>query len=73
MQFTPQERFAADAMARADLYFFSRWMFLQRKGFTWQRAGHHRTICDALMRVYRGECKRLIINIPPRYSRPSLR
>jgi predicted phage terminase large subunit-like protein len=70
--FTPQERFAANAMARADLYFFSRWMFLQRKGFTWRRAAHHRVICDALMRVYRGECKRLIINIPPRYSKTEL-
>lgn len=72
MEFTPQERFAANAMARADLYFFSRWMFLQRKGFTWQRAAQHRIICDALMRVYRGECKRLIINIPPRYSKTEL-
>lgn len=72
MQFTLQERYAANAMARADLYFFSRWMFLQRKGFTWQRAQHHRLISDALMRVYRGECKRLIINIPPRYSKTEL-
>jgi predicted phage terminase large subunit-like protein len=71
-QFTPAERFAAGVMAREDLYFFSRWMFLQRKGFQWQRAEHHKIICDALMRVYRGECNRLIINIPPRYSKTEL-
>lgn len=47
-------------------------MFLQRKGFAWQRADHHRIVCAALMRVYRGECKRLIINIPPRYSKTEL-
>lgn len=47
-------------------------MFLQRKGFQWQRARHHQLICDALMRVFRGECKRLIINIPPRYSKTEL-
>jgi predicted phage terminase large subunit-like protein len=71
-QFTPAERFAAGVMAREDLYFFSRWMFLQRRRYPWQRAEHHKTICDALMRVYRGECNRLIINIPPRYSKTEL-
>lgn len=67
-----QERVAAVHMARADLYFFARWMFLQRKGFKWMRAAHHKIICDALMRVFRGEVKRLIINIPPRYSKTEL-
>lgn len=66
------EQIAARDMAQADLYFFARWMFLRRRGFPWQRARHHRAICDALMRVYRGECRRLIINIPPRYSKTEL-
>ncbi|WP_051516913.1 phage terminase large subunit [Herbaspirillum sp. RV1423] len=70
--FSPEERFAATQMAQADLYEFSRWMFLQRKGFVWSRAPHHKIICDALMRVFRGECKRLIINVPPRYSKTEL-
>ena len=47
-------------------------MFLQRKGFNWKRAQHHKAVCDALMRVFRGECTRLIINIPPRYSKTEL-
>lgn len=47
-------------------------MFLQRKGYRWQRARHHELICDALMRVYLGQCKRLIINVPPRYSKTEL-
>lgn len=47
-------------------------MFLRRKGYKWRRARHHQIVCDALMRVYRGECKRLIINIPPRYSKTEL-
>lgn len=71
-QFDDKERRAAAHMAHADLYFFSRWMFLQRKGFPWMRAAHHKLLCDALMRVFRGECKRLIINIPPRYSKTEL-
>lgn len=69
---TPAQRQVAGELARADLYFFARWMFLQQRGYVWQRARHHRLICDALMRVYRGECRRLIINIPPRYSKTEL-
>lgn len=58
--------------AKDDLYAFSRWMFQARKGFPWQRARHHALICNALMRVFRGECKRLVINVPPRYSKTEL-
>lgn len=63
---------AVRALAECDLYLFSRWLFLARKGFRWLRASHHQQICDALMRVYRGETKRLIINVPPRYSKTEL-
>jgi len=66
---SPEEKAVAAELARADLYAFSRLMFLSRRGYLWQCAPHHKTICLALMRVYRGECKRLIINIPPRYSK----
>ena len=47
-------------------------MFKARRGYLWQRASHHELICDALTRLYLGECKRLIINIPPRYSKTEL-
>lgn len=69
---TPKERQVAGEMARNDLYFFSRYMFKERRKYKWKRADHHKAICDALMRVFRGECKRLIINIPPRYSKTEL-
>lgn len=69
---TPAERQVAQDMARADLYFFSRYMFKERRKYQWIRGPHHKPICDALMRVYRGECKRLIINVPPRYSKTEL-
>jgi predicted phage terminase large subunit-like protein len=69
---TPKEVEGAKALCRGQLYAFSRWMFRQRKGYLWQRAEHHQAICDALERVFRGECKRLIINIPPRYSKTEL-
>lgn len=58
--------------AKADLYTFARWMFRARKGYGWQEARHHALICNALMRVYRGEVRRLVINVPPRYSKTEL-
>ena len=65
-------RLALRVEAREDLYFFVRRMFAAKKGFRWSHNWHHRVICDALMRVFRGECKRLIINIPPRYSKTEI-
>ncbi len=32
------------------------------------RESHYITICKALIRVMKGECKRLVINVPPRYG-----
>lgn len=67
-----EENVAAIITAAEEFYFFARYMFALRYGYNWQRAAHHQQICDALMRVYNGECKRLIINIPPRYSKTLL-
>lgn len=58
--------------AQQDFYFFVRRMFKARRGFKWAHNWHHETICRALERVFRGECKRLIINIPPRYSKTEI-
>lgn len=71
-QFSEHERLVAAELARHDLYFFTRWMFLQRNGYNWVQAKHHKIICDALMRVFRGEINRLIITIPPRYSKTEI-
>lgn len=58
--------------AQEDLYFFSRYMFKERRKYKWLHNWHHRVICDALMKIFRGETKRLIINVPPRYSKTEL-
>lgn len=58
--------------AQNDLLFFTRWMFRVRRGYSYQVRPHHIQIVDALMRVVRGECKRLIINIPPRSGKTEL-
>lgn len=71
-EFNQSEIEAAGWLAQEDLYSFSRWMFARRRGYHWIRGKHHKIICDALMRVFNGECKRLIINVPPRYSKTEL-
>lgn len=63
---------AIKAECHADLYFFARYMFKERRKYKWRDNWHHRVICDYLMKVFRGEIKRLIINIPPRYSKTEL-
>jgi predicted phage terminase large subunit-like protein len=63
---------AIEVEARENLYFYARYMFKMRRGFGWRRNWHHEVICRALMRVYHGHTKRLIINIPPRYSKTEL-
>ena len=38
----------------------------------YQPAHHHHLIADALERVFKGECKRLMINMPPRHGKSQL-
>lgn len=68
----PAKRQRAIYRAREDLYFYARWMFLERKGYNWQQAAHHALICQKLEDVYYGRTRRLIINCPPRYSKTDL-
>lgn len=72
IQFTAEEHAVAPFIAREDFYFFVKWMFAHRRGYKWRAAPHHKLICDALTRVYKGTCKRLILNLPPRYSKTEL-
>lgn len=72
MDFTARETYAARLASAHDLYTFSRWMFLKRRGYPWIRGDHHQLMSDALMRVFDGRCKRLIINVPPRYSKTEM-
>ncbi len=69
---TDEERFVSAALARENFYFFTRFMFRERRNFPWLRGPHHKMICDHLEAVFDGRIKRLIINIPPRYSKTEL-
>lgn len=72
MNIDPARELAIQIEAQEDLYFFSRYMFKERRKYKWLHNWHHRIICDALMKIFRGETKRLIINVPPRYSKTEL-
>lgn len=68
-----QEKIAVEYdLARKDLYFFTRYTFAKKRGYKWLNAKHHKLICNALMNVFLGKTKRLIINIPPRYSKTEI-
>lgn len=72
MSIDPARELAIQIEAQEDLYFFTRYMFKERRKYKWMHNWHHRKLCDVLMRVYHGEIKRLIINIPPRYSKTEI-
>lgn len=52
--------------------FYTRYMFKKMYGKKFNPQFFHIKICEALDRVFRGECTRLIINIPPRYSKTEI-
>lgn len=51
---------------------FTRFFFKERTKRRFAVGRHHKIISDALDRVLRGECRRLMINIAPRYSKTEL-
>lgn len=57
------------SLCNSSLHYFSKLMLLKTRGVVWLDALHHAIVFDALERVFRGEITRLIINIPPRYSK----
>lgn len=54
------------------LLFSTRYFFKKKNHRKFVIGDHHEIICDALERVLRGECKRLILNVAPRYSKTEL-
>lgn len=55
-----------------DLLSFTRYSFRVSTGGTFNIGSHHARICHALDRVIKGETKRLIINIAPRYGKTQI-
>lgn len=68
---TPRQRAAKELVDRDD----ARGRLLRFVEYThpdWQSGKHHERICEALERVERGECRRLMIFAPPRHSKSEL-
>lgn len=59
-------------MCEADRLYFARYFFKQRMGAKMIVAPHHQVIDHTLQRVVDGEIKRLIINVPPGYTKTEL-
>lgn len=57
------------ALLLSDPLLFTRYFFKDQHRRKFVVGRHHRLIADALKRVLDGECKRLIINIAPRYGK----
>ncbi|WP_428334156.1 phage terminase large subunit [Novosphingobium sp.] len=63
-----QERQQLERLAQVNVYAFVRLAFLiLHPGTQFKNAPHVDAICFALQRIALGECKRLIITVPPRY------
>lgn len=71
MSFSNAER-VAKHKCENDFVFFIRYFFKKRFGFKFILNSHHIEICNALVRVFRGEINRLIINVPPRYGKTEI-
>jgi phage terminase large subunit-like protein len=67
-----QKAFARKVECEEDGMYFARYFFKQRTGGKMIVAPHHRVIQQTLDRVIDGEIQRLIINVPPGYTKTEL-
>ncbi len=69
---TPEEFAVAQVKILKNCLFFTRYFFKKIHGKKFVVGDHHHIIGDALDRVLRGECTRLIINVCPRYTKTEM-
>ncbi len=55
-----------------DFLFFCRYFFKKRFGIKFIVNSHHHEMADVLQKVAEGKIRRLVINIPPRYSKTEM-
>lgn len=68
----PEVRDVLTAKLLTDFGFFVRFFFKQLTGRQFVFSSHHDKIVKKMEDVARGKCRRLIINIPPRYSKTEI-
>lgn len=67
-----QQNYTRKIECEEDGLYFARYFFKQRMGSKMIVAPHHKVIQDTLDRVIDGEITRLIINVPPGYTKTEL-
>lgn len=67
-----QQTYARRVECEEDGLYFGRYFFKQRMGSKMIIAPHHKVIQDILDRVVQGEITRLIINVPPGYTKTEM-
>ena len=72
MELSNEELAVAKVMCMTNTLFFTRYFFKEQNNKKFIIGEPHEIISKALDRVYSGECKRLIINIAPRYGKTEL-
>jgi predicted phage terminase large subunit-like protein len=66
---TASERLAIKALCEADHLTFNRLFFKELQGTSFRVGPHHRVVCRTLDRVFSGEINRLIVSVPPGYTK----
>lgn len=65
----PIERAAVRSLCERSHLYFTRLFFKERHGSPFRVGPHHRVICKTLDRVISGEISRLVISVPPGYTK----
>ena len=68
----PEVRAVLTSKLLTDFEFFNRFFFKRIYGRNFVMAPHHHLIAEKMKAVARGDIRRLIINIPPRYSKSEM-
>lgn len=68
-EWSPQAQQIKAQMLRMDTIDLCAMFFPEMEGSVFKVSHHHKILADTLDRVYTGEIKRLIINIPPGYTK----
>ena len=67
-----KEKRILEAMLHTSMLNFTKYFFYEKTKRKFVVNSHHELICHALDRVIRGEVTRLMINLPPRYSKTEI-
>lgn len=70
--YTDEELIVAKGKCLSSLEFYTRFFFYDQYKRKFIIGDHHKQIFEALERVLRGECTRLIINLAPRYGKTEI-